>query len=107
MSVGWPKRAVIHMLTVSILLVALDVYAKLATRATASYVKVSKPTEPNIHHFHSIYLLQKKDLNECSDGTNKCVINSDCNDTDGSYTCTCSPGYIGDGFLGCRRECLR
>ena len=37
------------------------------------------------------------DINECSEGTDDCDINSDCADTDGSFTCTCREGYLGNG----------
>ena len=28
-----------------------------------------------------------------------CSKYAECNDTNGSYTCTCKPGYKGDGFI--------
>ena len=41
------------------------------------------------------------DINECSLGPmiNSCAIEATCTDTDGSYFCTCSVGYTGDGML--------
>ena len=41
------------------------------------------------------------DINECI-GLNDCDINSECNNTDGSYDCSCDPGYSGNG-----RECCK
>ena len=41
------------------------------------------------------------DNNECLTGKHKCNSNADCNNTKGSYTCTCKPGYAGDGII-CR-----
>ena len=39
------------------------------------------------------------DINECeSDVLNECDRNANCSDTIGSYNCSCSPGYEGDGF---------
>ena len=38
------------------------------------------------------------DINECDDKTDICSDNAVCSDTDGSYSCTCKPGYVGDGF---------
>ena len=40
------------------------------------------------------------DINEC-EWVNDCDINSDCNNTDGSYNCTCHPGYSGNGRNCC------
>ncbi|XP_071804456.1 uncharacterized protein [Asterias amurensis] len=37
------------------------------------------------------------DVNECSDGSHGCHMNADCTNTQGSHTCTCRDGYIGDG----------
>ena len=39
------------------------------------------------------------DFNEClQDEDNNCDVNAECADTDGSFQCTCSLGYEGDGF---------
>ena len=37
------------------------------------------------------------DLNECED-FNDCDIHATCNNTDGSYFCECSRGFVGDGW---------
>ena len=37
------------------------------------------------------------DINECKEGTHNCNSNAVCNNTKGSYNCTCKPGYEGDG----------
>lgn len=37
------------------------------------------------------------DINECS-AINNCDINAICTNTDGSYTCSCKDGYMGNGF---------
>ena len=41
------------------------------------------------------------DVNECDDGTDNCHVNADCTDTIGSFQCTCSLGYSGDGVDNC------
>ena len=43
------------------------------------------------------------DIDECTAGTDKCDFNADCSNTDGSYSCSCKPGYLGDG-LTCTGE---
>ena len=37
------------------------------------------------------------DIDECTNNTHKCDVNAVCNNTEGSYKCTCKPGYSGDG----------
>ena len=44
--------------------------------------------------FNLIFL----DENECLRGTNPCDSNATCEDTLGSYKCTCKPGYTGKGM---------
>ena len=44
---------------------------------------------------HSIYFFA--DINECEALTHHCSSNAFCNNTKGSYICTCEPGYTGKG----------
>ena len=45
------------------------------------------------YHFHC-----NLDVDECEgDDSNNCHKNAQCSNTDGSYTCSCKPGYTGDG----------
>ena len=37
------------------------------------------------------------DVNECL--SNPCSVNADCQNTDGSFTCTCKDGFDGTGFV--------
>ena len=41
------------------------------------------------------------DVNECDLGTDNCHVNADCTDNIGSFQCTCSAGYSGDGVDNC------
>ena len=46
------------------------------------------------------------DIDECEvDDLNNCHENAQCTDTVGSYTCSCNPGYTGDG-VACRSKLL-
>ena len=44
---------------------------------------------------YSIYYIA--DINECEAGKHHCDFNAFCNNTKGSYFCTCKPGYNGNG----------
>jgi len=43
------------------------------------------------------------DIDECEMGTDNCDENANCTDTIGSFNCTCSHGYDGDG-VNCSSE---
>ena len=43
------------------------------------------------------------DINECKAGKYNCVANANCQNTEGSFVCTCKPGYSGDG-VSCTGE---
>ena len=38
------------------------------------------------------------DIEECKDNTDDCHVDALCENTEGSYNCTCRLGYEGDGF---------
>ncbi len=37
------------------------------------------------------------DINECTEETHNCHEHASCNDTDGSFNCTCNTGFSGNG----------
>ena len=46
------------------------------------------------------------DLDECFTISDTCDVNADCQNTVGSYICSCKPGYTGDGQI-CQGEPTR
>ena len=38
------------------------------------------------------------DIDECTNGKHRCDVNAVCNNTRGSYNCTCKDGFYGDGI---------
>ena len=42
------------------------------------------------------------DINECKEGLHGCHVNAICNNSAGSYNCTCKPGFIGDERNNCK-----
>ena len=47
-------------------------------------------------YYHNIAFF-KTDIDECGAGTDSCDENAHCNNTEGSYRCSCSSGYSGNG----------
>ena len=43
------------------------------------------------------YALLYTDINECVEGSHDCDVNANCTNTNGSFSCSCNPGYTGDG----------
>ena len=43
------------------------------------------------------FIFHFADINECSEGTDDCHVNAMCLNTNGSFTCACIVGYIGNG----------
>ena len=38
------------------------------------------------------------DIDECESEEDNCHVNAQCTNTEGSFTCSCKPGYTGDGI---------
>ena len=50
-----------------------------------------------IHVMSILLLIFVLDLNECANNTDNCDVNAYCDNTVGSYNCTCYPEYTGNG----------
>ena len=42
------------------------------------------------------------DINECESTSDVCDDNAQCLNTDGSFSCTCNPGFFGNGINCCK-----
>ena len=50
---------------------------------------------PDLYFKHSLPYMS--DIDECTKLLHSCNLNAVCNNTNGSYECTCRNGYTGDG----------
>lgn len=48
--------------------------------------------------FYVVLALYFSDVDECSSNNGGCHEHATCDNTEGSFTCTCQPGYSGDGL---------
>ena len=44
-----------------------------------------------------LFYCLSSDINECTNATHNCHDNATCTNLDGSFNCTCNPGYMGNG----------
>ena len=44
------------------------------------------------------------DINECEGDDDNCHVNASCTNLEGNFTCSCNPGYTGDGVT-CISKC--
>ena len=51
----------------------------------------------NVSLQHLFYYFFFSDFDECANNTDNCDVNAYCNNTVGSFNCTCNSGYTGNG----------
>ena len=52
-----------------------------------------------IFHLNIFVCVCGLDADECTDGTHNCDVNGAvCNNTPGSYNCSCKDGFVGNGI---------
>ena len=54
---------------------------------------------------NSICIFFCTDVDECEIGSNACNTNATCDNTEGSYICSCKEGFTGDGITCQGKEC--
>ena len=82
------------MLTVSTLMVVSTAHVERDITELELTVKVCKT------YYRQALNLQgnvTSDIDECTSGTDDCHPDASCNNTVGSFDCTCLPGFEGDG----------
>ena len=52
----------------------------------------------NVFESGLVIFFHQVDVNECTTDAHSCNVNAYCNNTNGSYNCTCNPGYSGNGI---------
>ena len=57
-----------------------------------------------VYDTDALYLLE--DMDECSASIPACDVNATCQNTIGSYICTCKTGLTGDGKSTCSGETI-
>ena len=51
--------------------------------------------------YYGINLINFIDINECEYYNDTCNVNASCTNSEGSFSCSCLPGYTGDGLEVC------
>ena len=57
-------------------------------------------------HFSVVHVIHylRLDIDECAIKTDNCSLHAICNNTEGSFNCSCKDGFIGDG-VNCTGNC--
>ena len=63
------------------------------------YEKAVLVTSANANHaFLSVNCYLCLDIDECAVKTDNCSLNAACKNTEGSFNCSCNPGFFGSGI---------
>ena len=92
MSAGMVLTAVNRCVTTHVDHIAVLVVRAINSTTMAIRVEVSKPTPRQCRTIAQLCsVFHNADIDECARGTDLCAHN--CSNTDGSYTCSCRPGF--------------
>ena len=74
--------------------------------AIACEYTISSLSHFTLHSLHQLFFFL--DIDECAIGTSNCDMNALCQNSIGSFTCTCNVGYMGNGITcsGMLLNCL-
>ena len=90
-----PFVTVIHLLKV---LVILYVYSYFAF-VLYFFLFLTPPLLSTCFARDVIFNFLFSDIDECTTNENSCDENAECLNNDGSYTCSCKDGFVGNGIL--------
>ena len=63
-------------------------------------IKVNKANYGNATAIQGIRMWTEENFNECLQNTHNCDTHATCTFTQGTFTCSCNAGFIGDGTAG-------
>ena len=97
----WSAMNVILMQAVKTQMGASFVSARLVLQGMEQAAQVNMFSKENVTILSPLCCVcspTPTDIDECEAGIVSCDTNAECNNTDGSYTCSCSSGFSGDGM---------
>ena len=65
-------------------------------RKASDYLQFHLTTNLSVCFLRLLFLLLSSDIDECAEGIHNCSPHAFCNNTKGSYYCTCKPGFTGN-----------
>jgi len=54
--------------------------------------------------FYDFVIIFFQDVDECDEGRDNCHDRAVCSNNIGSFSCSCAPGFSGDGIFACKGD---